>query len=194
MNLFQGHIEEQITELGSKIPPKNNSIPIKPSEGSTMNNEDEEMQHQISKLQEKVHQSSLLQIATENEMDFLKKVVETKMDGFKKGTEANRNGLEANMDGMEVGMEAKMNDMEDKIDEKMENMKNDIKLNIKGLAKLIQEMFHNGKNIVEETHDENKINVNGDVINSNVNGWKNHDIPKLDMRNIDGKYPVTWIL
>ena len=51
-------------------------------------------------------------------------------------------------------------------------------------------MFPNGKNIVEETHDVKKINVNPDFIKSNV-GWKNHHIPKMDMRNFDGKDPVT---
>ena len=43
------------------------------------------------------------------------------------------------------------------------------------------------------THDENKINFNRDFIISNV-GWKNHHIPKMDMRKFDGKDPVTWIL
>ena len=38
----------------------------------------------------------------------------------------------------------------------MENMKNDLKVDIEGLAKLIQEMFPNGENIVEESHDEKK--------------------------------------
>ena len=94
-------------------------------------------------------------------------------------------------------MEAKMDDMEANIDEKMkdnmENMKNDLKVDIKGLEKLIQEMFHNGEKIVEETHDENKINVNRDFINSNA-GRKNHHIPKMDMRTFDGMDPVTWIL
>ena len=64
---------------------------------------------------------------------------------------------------------------------------------MEGLIKLIQEMFPNGENIVEETHDQNKINVNHDFINSNVGG-KNHHIPKMDMRKFDGKHPVTWIL
>ena len=54
-------------------------------------------------------------------------------------------------------------------------------------------MFPNGEKIVEETHDENKINVNRDFINSNFSG-KNHHIPKMDMRKFDGKDPVTWIL
>ena len=54
-------------------------------------------------------------------------------------------------------------------------------------------MFPNGEKIVWETHDENKINVNSDFINSNV-GLKNHHIPKMDMRKFDGKDRVTWIL
>ena len=54
-------------------------------------------------------------------------------------------------------------------------------------------MFPNGEKIVEEPHDENKINVNFDFIKSNVRG-KNHHIPKMDMRKFDGKDPVTWIL
>ena len=43
------------------MPCKNNSRPIKPSEGSTMTHEDEELQHDLSKLQEQVQQISLLQ-------------------------------------------------------------------------------------------------------------------------------------
>ena len=54
-------------------------------------------------------------------------------------------------------------------------------------------MIPNGKNIVEETHDEKKINLNHDFINSNV-GLKSHHIPKVDMRKFDAKDPVTWIL
>ena len=34
---------------------------------------------------------------------------------------------------------------------KMENMKNDLKIDIEGFTKLIQEMFPNGEKIVEET-------------------------------------------
>ena len=78
------------------MPCKNNSTPIKPSEGSTMTHEDEELQHDLSKLQEQVQQISLSQRAKKNEMEVLKK------------------GVEAKMDGMEAGMEAKMDDMEEK--------------------------------------------------------------------------------
>ena len=58
-----------------------------------MTHKEEEVQHEISKLQEQVHQISLSQRATKNEMEVLKKSVE------------------ANMDGMEAGMEAKLDDM-----------------------------------------------------------------------------------
>ena len=47
-------------------------------------------------------------------------------------------------------------------------------------------MFPNGEKLVEEPHDENKINVNRDFINSNV-GLKTHQIPKINMRKFDGK-------
>ena len=50
-----------------------------------MTHGDEELQHDISKLQEKVHQNSFSQRATKNEMDVLKKSVEAKMDCFKIG-------------------------------------------------------------------------------------------------------------
>ena len=100
-----------------------------------------------------------------------------------------RKDVEAKMDGLKKDMEVKMDDIE----EKMEKMKNDLKADMEGLTNLIQEMFPNGENIVEETHDEKKINVNRDFINYNV-GWKTHHIPKIDMRKFDGKDPVTWIL
>ena len=98
------------------------------------------------------------------------------MEVLKKGVEAKMDGLNNNMDGLKKGMEAKMDGMEAKMDymkDNMENMKNDLKANIEGLTKLIQQMFPNGEKIVEETHDENKINFNHDFINSNVR-WKTH--------------------
>ena len=64
---------------------------------------------------------------------------------------------------------------------------------MEGLTNLIQEIIPNGKNIVEETHDGKKINVNHDFINSNV-GLKACHIPKINMRTFDGKDLVTWIL
>ena len=68
-----------------------------------MTHEDKETQHEISKLQEQVHQILLSQRATKIEMEVLKKGMEVKMDGLKKG-------MEANMDGLKKGMEAKLDD------------------------------------------------------------------------------------
>ena len=48
--------------------PKNNSTHINPSKGSTMTHEQEEVQQDISKLQEQVQQILLLQRVTKNEM------------------------------------------------------------------------------------------------------------------------------
>ena len=81
------------------------------------------------------------------------------------------------MEVLKKGMEAKI---DEKIRDNMENMKNDLKADMEGLKKLIQEMFPNGEKIVEETNDQNKINVNHDFINSNVGG-KNHHIQNMDM-------------
>ena len=108
------------------------------------------------------------------------------MDGLKKG-------LEATMDDFKNGMEEKMEGLKDGMEEKMEGFKEYMEGLKEGLSKLIQEMIPNGEKIVEETHDEDKTNVNCDFINSNV-GLRNHHIPKMDMRKFDGKDPVTWIL
>jgi len=151
-----------------------------------MTHDEEEVQHYIPKLQEKVHQISLLQTTSKNEMEVLKRGAEAKMDGLKKGIEAKINGNEAKMD-----------DIDEKMKDNMEDMKNDLKSYIEGLkdrlTNLFQEMIPNGKKIVEETHNENKIIVNRDFINSNF-GWKTHNIPKMYMRKFDGKDPITWIL
>ena len=79
------------------------------------------------------------------------------------------------------------------IEDKMEALKEDMEGLKERLSKLIQERIPNGEKIVEETHDENKINVNRDFINSNL-GWKTHHIPNMDMRNFYGKDPIKWIL
>ena len=122
-------------------------------------------------------------------MEVLKKGMEAKMDGVKNNMDGLKKGMESKIDVMEASMESNMDDME----AKMEIMKKDLKEDMEDLTKLIQEIFPNGEKIVEETHDEKKINVNCDFINSNVGG-KNHHIPKMDMRKFDGKDPVTWIL
>ena len=146
--------------------------------------EEEEMQHDISKLRDKVQQISLAQKVTENKMDGLKKDVEDKMDGLKKG-------VEAKMDGLNKGIEAKMNDMEAKMDgveAKMDDVEakmDDLKTN---LTNLLQEILTNGERVVKETHEENKRNVNNAFIDSNV-GLKTHHVPKIDMRKFMARIP-----
>ena len=82
-------------------------------------------------------------------------------------------------------MNVKMDGLELKIKMDMEGLK-------EGLTKLLQEILLNGKNVFHETHEENKRNMNYDFRDSNVR-FKNHHIPKIDMRKFDGKDPVTWI-
>ena len=94
--------------------------------------EEEEMQHDISKLRDQVQQVSLAQKIIDSKM----KDVEAKMDGLKKG-------VQAKMDGTEAKME--MDDMDDMMEE--------LKIN---MSKLLQEMVTNGERVVKETHDENK--------------------------------------
>ena len=53
-------------------------------------------------------------------------------------------------------------------------------------------MLPSGENILDETHDENKININHDFIDANV-GFNTHHIPNINMRKFDGKDLVTWI-
>ena len=111
-------------------------------------------------------------------MEVLKKQMEAKVDGLKKGMETKmdslKKGMEANMDGLKNGMEAKM----DGIEGNMEDLKKYIEDLKEGLKNLLQEELPNGEKVVEETHDEKKINVNHDFIDSNV-GFKTHNIPNI---------------
>ena len=90
--------------------------------------------------------------------------------------------MEANVDGREANLEKGMEDLK----KYMEGLK-------EGGTKMLQERPPNHKKVVEETHDEKKINVNHDFIESNV-GSKTHHVPRIDMRMFDGKDLVTWIL
>ena len=53
------------------MPPKNNSIPVKPSESYNMMHEEEELQYEISKLRYQVKKISILRRTTEDDMDGL---------------------------------------------------------------------------------------------------------------------------
>ena len=132
--------------------------PNKEPESSSMTHEEEEeMLHDISKLQEQVQQMSHSQKLTE-----------------------------ANMDNWKTDLKTDMYDL--KIDLKTDM--DELKIN---MNKLLQELVTKSERVVKETHDEDKINVNHDSIDSNV-GSKTHHIPKIDMRKFDGKDPATWIL
>ena len=151
-----------------------------------------------------MQQMSLAQKVTKSKMDSLKKDVEAKMYGVEAKINGLKKGIEAKMDDLKKGVEAKMNDVE----AKMDDLKIDLKIYLKtttkdletsmedlktDLIKFLQQMLTNNERVVKETHDENKINVNHDFIDSNV-GSKNHHVPEIDMRNFDGKDPKTWIL
>jgi len=97
-------------------------------------------------------------------------------------------------------MESKINGVESKIkgmEANMDDLKTDLKTHIVDLktdvTKFLQEIHTNGEKVVKETHDVNQRNLNHDSIDSNVRS-KTHHIPKMDMRNFDGKDPATWIL
>ena len=58
---------------------------------------------------------------------------------------------------------------------------------------MLEEKIPSDDKEIHENHDEDKRNRNYDFIDSNV-GFKNHHIPKINMRNFDGNDLVTWIL
>ena len=127
----------------------------RPEISSMTHEEEEEMQHDISKLRDQVQQVSLAQKGTKSKMDCLKKGVEAKM-----------NDVEAKMDDLKIDLKTDMDEL---------------KIN---MNKMLQEMVTKGERVVKETHDENKRNVNHDSIDSNV-GLKNHHVPKINMRKFD---------
>ena len=77
----------------------------------------------------------------------------------------------------------KINGIEKKLNGNMEDLKKDMEGLKEGGTKSLQERHHNAEKVVEETHDENKNNVNHDFIDSNV-GLKTHDIPKYKYEEI----------
>jgi len=126
-------------------------------------------------------------------MDDLKKYVEAKMDGLTKGVEAKMDCLKKGIEAKMIDMEAKMDDLKIDLKTNMEDLKTGMEVLKTYLTKFLQEMLTNGERVVKETHDENKINVNHDFIDSNVGSKTNH-IPKIDMKKFDGKDPATSIL
>jgi gas vesicle protein len=108
------------------------------------------------------------------------------------------NELQKKMDSMEAKLDTKMDSMEAKLMDSIE-AKLDTKLD--GLKGEIMEVFKNfvtektpkSENASHEIHDEDIRKVNQEWKNSNF-GLKTNHIPKIDMRNFDGKDPITWIL
>ena len=66
-----------------KIPHKNNSIPVKPSESYIMMHEEEELQYELSKLRYQVQHISILWKEIEEDIDGLQAEMEARLDGLK---------------------------------------------------------------------------------------------------------------
>jgi len=62
-----------------------------------------------------------------------------------------------------------------------------------GVENFLEERCPSCDKVIHQNNDEEKGNINYDFRDSKV-GFKNHHIPKIDMRNFDGKDPITWIL
>ena len=119
---------------------KKMQTPSKQPESSSMTHEEEEeMLHDISKLQEQVQQMSRSQ----------------------KLTDAKINGMESKIKGMEAKMDDLKTDLRIDLKTDMADLKTD-------LTNFLQGILTNGEKVVKETHDENKRNVNHDSIDSNV--------------------------
>jgi hypothetical protein len=84
--------------------------------------------------------------------------------------------LQGMMDSTEAKLEAIMNT-------KMDGLKREI---MEGLKNFLIER-------TPEIHDEDTRKMNQEWRNSNF-GLKTNHVPKIDMRNFDGKDPITWIL
>jgi hypothetical protein len=85
--------------------------PSKQPESSSMTHEEEEeMQHDISKLRDQVQQVSLAQKGTESKMDCLKKGVEAKM-----------NDMEAKMDDLKIDLKTNMEELKKLLQERVTN-------------------------------------------------------------------------
>jgi hypothetical protein len=83
-----------------------------------------------------------------------------------------------------------MDSMEAKLDTKMDGLKGEI---MEGLKNFLIERTPESENVSHEIHDEDTRKVNQEWRNSNF-GLKTNHVPKIDMRNFDGKDPITWIL
>ena len=114
-----------------------------------------------------------------NELQKKMDLMEAKMDSMESKLDTKMHSMEAKMDLMESKLDTKMDSMEAKI---MEVMKNSV-----------TEKTPESENASHEIHDEDTRKVNQEWRNSNF-GLKTNRVPKIDMRNFDGKDPITSIL
>jgi hypothetical protein len=91
--------------------------------------------------------------------------------------------LQGMMDSTKANMEAIM-------DTNMDGLKGET---MEVLKKLLIERPPKSDNVSHEIHDEDTRKMNQDWRNSNF-GLKTNHFPKIDMRNLYGKDPITWIL
>jgi hypothetical protein len=87
------------------------------------------------------------------------------------------------MDSTEAKMEVMM-------DTKMDGLKEEM---MEGFKNLLIERSPKSDNVSHEIHDEDTRKMNQYWINPNF-GLKTNHFPKIDMKNFDGKDPITWIL
>jgi hypothetical protein len=87
-------------------------------------------------------------------------------------------------------LQKKMDSMEAMLDTKMDGLKWEI---MEVLKNFVTEKTPESENASHEIHDEETRKVNQEWRNSNL-GLKTNHIPKIDMRKLDGKDPITWIL
>jgi gas vesicle protein len=105
------------------------------------------------------------------------------------------NELQKKMDSMEAKLDTKMDSMEAKL---MDSIEAKLDTNMGGLKGEIMEVLKNfvtektpeSENASHEIHDEDTRKVNQEWRNSNFGLQTNH-VPKIDMRNFDGKDPIT---
>jgi hypothetical protein len=90
--------------------------------------------------------------------------------------------LQEMMDSTEAKLEA--------INTKMDGLKEEI---MEGLKIFLIERTPESENVSYEIHDEDIRKMNQEWRNSNF-GLNTNNFPKIDMRNFDGKDPITWIL
>jgi hypothetical protein len=98
--------------------------------------------------------------------------------------------LQEMRDSMEAKLDTKMDSMEAKLDTKMDSMEAKI---MEVMKNFVTEKTPKSENSSHEIHDEDTRKVNQEWRNSNF-GLKTNHVPKIDMRKLDGKDPITWIL